>query len=357
MIRRLLPRRPALRWLAAGVVLALVAGAVVVGWRLRSGDETRFAAAVALAPASTQRYSWTDWAAVRAEVGVELSTTSPVEEVEDFLLEAFDRDLAATSALEESAPTIHEQLGFSPASLDWELFAQGTDGALVIMGLPEDFDLESLRERLRAAGFTEPEDTDGVWRGGVDLLEGLGGSVTPELAALQIDEDGRLLFGSDEIATLDRRADEARGGRDDGVAQVVDAAGPALSANAYTGDYTCSALSMTEADAADRTRAAELVSAAGDVHPMTGFSLAAQPGGGVRVAMAFETDEQARTDADSRSALAAGPAPGQGGAFPDRFSLGRVAADGTLLTLELEPVDGAFLLSDLNHGPVLFATC
>ena len=35
----------------------------VVWWR--GGDETRLARAVALAPAGTERLSWTDWAAVR----------------------------------------------------------------------------------------------------------------------------------------------------------------------------------------------------------------------------------------------------------------------------------------------------
>jgi hypothetical protein len=75
------------------------------------------------------------------------------------------------------------------------------------------------------------------------------------------------------------------------------------------------------------------------------------------VALELDTDDQARADADSRSQLAAGPAPGQGGTFPERFTLGKVVADGTLLTLDLEPVDGTAVLSDLSDGPVLFASC
>ncbi len=54
---------------------------------------------------------------------------------------------------------------------------------------------------------------------------------------------------------------------------------------------------------------------------------------------------------------AAGPAPGQGGSFPERFELGRVVATGQVLTMELTPVEGTFVVSDLSHGPVLFATC
>jgi hypothetical protein len=73
--------------------------------------------------------------------------------------------------------------------------------------------------------------------------------------------------------------------------------------------------------------------------------------------MAFDEEDQAQADARTRSRLASGPAPGQGGDFRERFTLGRVAADGRVLTMELERVEGAFVLSDLNNGPVLFATC
>ncbi|TNM44103.1 hypothetical protein FHP29_05145 [Nocardioides albidus] len=346
------------RWVVLCVVAVLVVSAgVVLAWRLRAEEGSRLAEALELAPKSAARLSWTDWAGVREELGVDLSASSTGEDVDDFLQDAFDRDLASTTALDASAPTLQDELGFSPATLDWELFSQGEDGALVLMGLPEGFDVAGLRERLRAVGFEEPDDADGVWRGGVDLLEGLGGPVTPELAALQIDEDAGLIAGSDDPDFLEQRADLARGDREDGVSEVVDAVGPALSASVATGDQACSALAMTDADPADRTRASELVARAGGVHPMTGFAISGQPGGGVRVAMAFETDEQAREDADSRSKLAAGPAPGQGGSFPERFDLGRVVASGRVLTMAMTPVEGNFVLSDLSHGPVLFATC
>lgn len=340
------------------VVVALVAVAGVVTWRVvRDDDGTRLTEAMALAPESTVRFSWTDWAGVREELGADLTASSPASEVEDFLLEAFDRDLTAATALDQSAPTIHTELGFSPATIDWELFAQGEDGAVVIMGLPEDADVPALEDQLRSAGFTQPDEKDGVWLGGVDLLETLSGPVTPELAALQVDADAGVLYGSDDPRYLTERADAARGDRDDGVAEAAAAAGTALAASAYTGEHTCAELSMAEADPADRTRASELIEEAGEVHPLTGFAIAAQPGGEVRVALALDSEDQARTDADSRSRLAAGPAPGQGGSFPERFTLGKVTAVGSVVTMDLAPVDGWLVLSDFNHGPVLFATC
>jgi len=82
-----------------------------------------------------------------------------------------------------------------------------------------------------------------------------------------------------------------------------------------------------------------------------------RPEGDVRVAMEFADDDQARPNADSRTVLAAGPAVGQGGDFADRFALGSAGADGTVVVLDLDPVAGAYVLSDLSTGPVLFATC
>lgn len=66
-------------------------------------------------------------------------------------------------------------------------------------------------------------------------------------------------------------------------------------------------------------------------------------------------------DADRRLLLAsdgaAGPAPGQGGEFADRFALGEVTASGNVVTMPLSPTEGSYVLSDLSTGPVLFATC
>lgn len=358
MIRRPSPRRLRRGWVVALVLALVVVVAGVVVWRVvRDDDGTRLTRALELAPASSVRFSWTDWAAVRDEVGAELSPTSTGDAVEDFMDAAYDRDLTASTALGESAPTIHTELGFSPATLDWELFAQGEEGAVIVMGLAEDADVSALRERLRAVGFTEPDEADGVWRGGGELLESLSGPVTPELGVLQIDEEEGLLYGSRNAAFLAERPDVQRGDRSDGVAEVASAAGPALAASVYTGEHACSELSMSGADPAERTRAAELVADAGEVHPLTGFAIAAQPGGDVRVALSLDTEDQARTDADTRSRLAAGPAPGQGGTFSERFTLGKVTAQDRVVTMELSPIDGWLVLSDLNQGPVLFATC
>ncbi len=194
--------------------------------------------------------------------------------------------------------------------------------------------------------------------GGVDLLPSIG-TLTPELQYLAVDSDQRLVVGSDTEPYLGRAMETVTGDAEsvDGLDGVVDAMDEPLAAAVYDGEVACRSLAMGAADAADQDQAAELIAAAGEVHPMTAFAMAAEPGAGVRVAMSFETEDQARTDADSRAALASGPAPGQGGDFSDRFRLGKVSAEGDVVTMELQPEDGEYILSDLTNGPVLFATC
>lgn len=363
-------RRPLVLTLVVAVVLTVVLGASLLVVRiLDDGPDTRLAAAMELAPPDALRYGWTDWAAVRAEVGVGESEDE-VGGVGRLLRRAFDADLSPMSALVSSAPVLEAEYGVSPASLEWELFAQSEVGAVVLLGLPDDLDLDELRDRLTGLGYLEPERADGVWEGGAELLTGLG-SLTPELTHLRLDEEHRVLAASDQVATLedlaeqDRGAvdttavdapDDSAGGIDLVVAALGDQLGEPTAAAIYSGPQACAALAMTQADPETQAEAAALIADAGDVtaYDAYGIGVGEDEAG---VAMAFEDADDARTNADTRSVLASGAAPGQGGSFADRFTLDEVAAEDRLLTLDLTPVRGAFVLSELSAGPVLFATC
>ncbi|WP_028644613.1 hypothetical protein [Nocardioides sp. URHA0020] len=344
---------------AAVVGLALLAALAVVGvgwWRDR--DTTAFEQAASYAPADAERLSWTDWAAVRERTGARLGADSSADEVQSFLDRAFDRDLTSTSALVQSAPVLQSSFGFSPASVDWELFSQSTQGAVVILKLSDGSRTDEIGDDLAAVGFTRPSKDQGVWVGGESLLPGIGDDLTPELQYVALDADAGLVLTSDRAGYLQQVLDGL--GDDDLSAplrSVVRASGEPLSAAAYDGDRACSALAMSQADADDRATADRLVEEAGTVDPLRALAMSVQPGGGVRVVMAFADDDQARTNATSRAALAAGPAPGQGGDFGDRFAVRSTTADGDLVRLDLEPRAGAYVLSDLSSGPVLFATC
>ncbi len=272
------------------------------------------------------------------------------------LRRAYDADLSSTSALVESAVTAQTQLGFSPANATWELFSQGDQGALITLQMPATTDFASLAASLERAGFTPPADAGGVWDGGPDVLASLG-TLTPELSYVALDEDAHLIRASDQLGYLDGVLTAEPVEPDPGVADVVGAVGSPLSAAVYDGPVVCETLAMASADRSDQAQARTLVSQAGEVNPLTGFAMGQQPGGAVTIAMALETGDQARRNADSRAALASGPAPGQGGTFRDRFRLDRASATGRVVTLEVTPAPRAAVVSDLTSGPVLFATC
>lgn len=342
--------------LLMALVLVAAALAAVLGWR--AATRPLLARAVELAPAGTERLSWTDWAAVRRELGVELDDSPTARELDDLLADAFERDLAATSALVGSSPTLHREYGFSPASLSWELFAQGPDGAVEILGFPEGTDLGDLGDRLERLGYQRPADAEGVWRAGADALARIGPDLTPELQYVALLGEG-LVLTSDRPDYLEQAAAVARGEKEavTGLEEVVEASGSPVAASVFTGDYACEKLAMAQADAGDQEQAEALLADAGGVHPMTGFAMSVQTGGRVRAAMSFESEEHAREDADSRAALASGPAPGQGGDFGDRFAVRSAVARGSTVVLELAPEEGEYVLSDLTSGPVLFASC
>ncbi|MGA8257563.1 MAG: hypothetical protein WB767_13395 [Nocardioides sp.] len=341
----------------ATLVMLLALGAGVVVWQLAFDDDrSELELAVAMAPDDAARFSWTDWAGVRSELGLDLDATSSPEDVQRLLDLGFEADLTSTTALRESTLVMHDQLGFSAASIDWELFSQGASGASVLMGAG-DVDLDAVADRLRALGYEEPGSETGPWISDSEV-DAITAEVTPELTFIVLDADAGLIVSSDSQRGIDAAVEAADADESaqlsDGVLAAVEGA---LTAALYTGDTACGELAMGNADPTEQAEGEALVAQAGDINPVTGFAIAAVPGGEVRVALSFESAEQARTNADTRAVLASGPAPGQGGDFADRFTLGDVTADDNVVTLELEPVEGSYVLSDLSTGPVLFATC
>ena len=198
-----------------------------------------------------------------------------------------------------------------------------------------------------------------MWVGGTELLAGISGRTglraTPTLQYVAV-RDG-LLWAGDRQPYLETALAGGEG-PSDAVADLADSftESPAA-AVVYTADHACEALSMRQADDTDRATGDQLLARAGKINPVTAFAMGLLPGGGAEALLGFENDDQARTNADTRAVLAAGPAPGQGGDFSDRFAVDEVTAEGTLVRMVLDPEPGAFVLSDLSSGPVLFATC
>ena len=345
------------RAVAALAAVLVVVAAAVVAWRLLT-PTTPLAGALAYVPDTTSRASWTDWAGVRRELDADVDAGSSGEEVDAFVSEAFSADLSSMSALGTSAGTLQTELGFSPATLEWELFAQSADGAVEVLGLGDDASFDGLADRLAEAGWTAPEDDDGVWLGGPDVVARVG-AITPELQHFVLLADRGVVLASDQAPYLEQVRDVVDGDADaaDGLADLATTLGEPLAAAVYDGSHACERLAMAQADDDAQAEADQLVAAAGGVHPLTGFAMGALPGGDLRAVLEVEDADDAPGDADARAQLAAGPAPGQGGDFTDRFSVEAAGSDGREITLDLRPEEGAYVLSDLTSGPVLFATC
>jgi hypothetical protein len=125
------------RWsvVVVAVALLVLAAGGVLWWKTARATELQ--RAVDLAPSGAERLSWTDWQAVRSELDTDLSESSSTDRLSAFLAQGFDADLTSGSALLESATLLHERFGFSPASLEWELLSQSSDGAVITLKLGE----------------------------------------------------------------------------------------------------------------------------------------------------------------------------------------------------------------------------
>lgn len=341
------------------LAVALVAGGLL-GWTLLrdDGPDTELGRAIAMAPADSLQLSWVDWTAVRRELATTVGSTSEPEDVDAFAEEAFNTDLAQKSALRSSAGVMQRRLGFSPASIDWELFAQGETQAVLLMHVDDSVDLDDVPALLRVAGYAEPDADDGVWAADSDTDE-VTSELVPELYFLSLDREAGIVVASDTAEGAATGVAAERDASSEPIApDVVSTVGDPVTALLLTGDQVCGQLAMAGADPEDQGVADSLIAAAGEVNPIADFAIGRGADGEVQVVLGFENEEQARTNADSRAALASGPAPGLGGDFTDRFTLGPVTARDDVVTLDLRPVDDyPYVFSDVSVGPVLFATC
>ena len=264
------------------------------------------------------------------------------------------------SALGTSAGTMQTELGFSPATLDWELFAQSADGAVEVLGLGDDTSFDDLADRLADAGWTAPDDDDGVWVGGPDVVAGVGSTSPPSSSTSSCCADRGVVLASDQAPYLEQVREVV-----DGDADAADGAGrPRRRRSASRWPPRCTTAPTPASGSrwprpttTPRPRPTSWWRPPAGCTRSPGSRWARWPDGDLRAVLQVEDADDAPGDADARAQLAAGPAPGQGGDFTDRFSVEAAGSDGRVITLDLRPREGAYVLSDLTSGPVLFATC
>jgi hypothetical protein len=353
-------RRTAL--VVATAVVAVLA--VAVGARTwHDANRTDFSEALDTVPRSTLRLAFTDWTAVRRQLGLPTQTNPSDATIERLTTKGYDTDLSAASSIDESSAALQEHFGFSPATAQWEAYAQSRAGAAMVVRMPDDFDMDRVTAHLDDLGFTRPSTPTGVWKGGIDLVAAIDPTITPELQYVAVLADRHLVVTSDRESYAKVAAASALGRRDSlgDLASARDLVGkldePAA-AMFWSRDFACSDLAMSQADDDGQARADELVSGAGGVTPLTGLVMAMAPDRTLTVSEGFEDDGQAKDNLRPRAKLAVGEAPGRGGSFSDDLRLVSSRTDGAAVVLELKPKERTgFVLSALDNGPVLFATC
>ena len=362
--RRLSRRALVISLLTLVTVLALVAGGLVVGtyvWKRL--HQTRLEQALSVVPSSSLRVGFTDWEVVRRQLHAHLGDTPDSDAVEGLMSKAYDSDFSAVSSIDESAAALQTNYGFSPATAQWEAYAQGRKGATMVLKVADGTDFGVLAGNLRTAGYSKPKKDDGVWRGGIDLVAALDGTLTPEMQYVALLKDRGLVVTSDDPSYAETSARVASGDGDSfgsvaGVSDVATQLGKPANAMVWGNDFACTDLAMSHADDNDQAAAKTRIEQVGGVTPLAGLGMAMQPDRTLRVDAHFEDSERAQKNLRPRAELAVGEAIGRGGSFSDDLELTSSKARGNDVVLDLRPRSRTgFVLSALYDGPVLFATC
>jgi hypothetical protein len=330
--------------LALVLVVAGVAGYLT--WQRL--DRSRFEDALGGLPDTVLRASYTDWRAVTSAVG----GSTP-----ELLDAAFDEDLTAASALAPTFRNLEESFGVGPADAEWEVYGQAREGAVALLKVREDVDLGAVESRIAGLGYSP---RDGVLVGSAELVLGLDAPLTSTQENVAVVESERVLVMSDSAEYAASAVSAVTGDGSsltsvDGVQALAEVAAEPSAAMLWAGDFGCEDLAMSQADPSEAADGAALVEEAGGVSPYSGLVMALERSRLI-VGLHYDSADQASADLQARADLASGEAPGQGGTFPERFTVDSATADSQVVTLTLDPVDEP-VLSDLSQGPVLFATC
>lgn len=355
-------RRRTILVVATAVMLVLALG---VGGRAlwRQTHRTDLSRALDVVPKSTLRLAFTDWAAVRHRLGVPDQARPSAATIDKLTSKGYDSDLSAASSIDESTAALQEHFGFSPATAQWEAYAQSDEGATMVVRMPDDFDLGKVAGHLADLGFTKPSRSTGVWAGGVDLVASIDPTITPELQYVAVLADRHLIVTSDQESYAKKAAAVAQGDGDSladvaSTRELVDKLDEPAAAMVWSRDFACSDLAMSQADQDSQDQADSLVEKAGGVTPLSGLAMAMDTDRTLTVAELFESSGQAKENLEPRARLAVGEAPGRGGSFSDDLTLVSSHTDGAAVMLALRPrAKTGFVLSALDDGPVLFATC
>ena len=229
-----MPKRWPVVVAAVAVLAVLAAGALLVA---RRPDHRPGAGGRRSPRPAPSRLSWTDWAAVRPSSTPTSSASSTPSELEDFLDEGFDADLTSTLRAGGVGRRCSTSGSASPPRPSTGSCSASRPTAPSHAPAPRRRPTStSSADSLEELGYDRPDDEDGVWVGGADLLPEIGPDLTPELQYVALDADDHLVLTSDSAAFLEQALDERRRAGSRASTRWSAASGEPLSAAIYTGD-------------------------------------------------------------------------------------------------------------------------
>lgn len=351
---------PALRLLLAPVLV--VAVAVGIGsWASGREPDTRSSLTSALdaLPDETLVAGFTDWAAIRDDLGIGAASTAAGRSA--LADDASLRDLTTRSVLGGVIADMDEAYGWSAADLEWESYGQSRAGAAMVGRFTDSVSIDDVEDRLGTLGYTRDGD---VW----SISEAGSTTVGPELARtlgqLAFVPRQRLVIAADRAGFVPEVLAAIRGDEPSAlsVRALADVAGElagSQTAVLQSGPFGCRATSLDALGADVAAQADAALARAGDLRTptFTGRGLVDGPRSqSIRFVSAFGSPAEAADQLKVRSALATGPFIGRSGQIDDTLDLMGSTTAGSTATLrfDLDPDRGAFMSGE---GALLFASC
>jgi hypothetical protein len=348
-----------------GLVLApllVVAGAVAVGTQASGREpDTRSSLTSALdsLPGGTLVAGFTDWSAVRDDLGLRSVSTSAARTVLDE--RGSLRDLTTRSVLGGVVDDMHRVYGWSAADLDWEVYGQAPEGAAMVARLDRSISIDDVERRLRTIGYDRRGDTWTITEAGAT-------KIGPELAAtlgqLAIDPRRRVVVAADRADYLPAVLAVIRGEEPSALsvrplADVATSLAGSETVLLQSGPFACRATALDDLgpDVVAQARAAVARAGALATPTFTGRGLVAgSPTQSIRFAAVFGSPARAADQVRVRTALSTGPFIGRSGRVEDSLDLVEAFQTGSVAVLQfaVAPDAGAFMTGE---GPALFAGC
>jgi hypothetical protein len=341
-------------------VLVICVALGVAAWASARQPDTRSAMTSALdtLPAGTLVAGFTDWAAVRDDLGLGPASTAAARTT---LAERGSlRDLTTRSVLGGLTTDMHAVYGWSAADLDWETYGQAPAGAAMVARFSGSVSISDVERRLRTIGYTL---RDGVWTLDEDSATEVGPDLAATLGNLAIDSRRRLVVAANRadyvpvvLSTI--RGDDPSALSNHPLADVAATLAGSDTALVQAGPFACRGTSLSELGPDVRAQAdAALARAGALVAPtFTGRGLVDGRTQTIRFAAAFDSPGQAAGQLRVRQALTTGPFIGRSGRVEDSLDLRDATTDGSVAVLRfaLDPDAGAYMSAE---GPALFAGC